>query len=207
MNTKCAFQCGSDGRYFLKNGKLCCSESHNSCPALRKRNAEGLKRAYKEGRKKSHFTDEHRAITIKNRKDKVVEDLFTEASATYRSNHYLEKIIRDFELLPWKCSCCNIESWQGKNITLELDHIDGNAHNCKLENLRLLCPNCHSQTDTFRGRSMNTGKKKVSDNQLIDSIKSSPNIRQALIGVGLSPRGGNYARALKLQNRLEVKQN
>ena len=199
MNKECAYGCGQYGFYKMNNHKWCCSPHYNSCAAMKQRNTEGLKRAYKEGRKKNHFTDEHRAITIKNRKDDVIKDLFTEANAKYRSNHYLKKMIKDFELLPWKCSCCNIENWQGKDIILELDHIDGSAHNCKLENLRLLCPNCHSQTDTFRGKGINTGKKKVSDEELRESIRTSKNIRQALINVGLSPRGGNYTRALKLK--------
>jgi hypothetical protein len=199
MNRECAYGCGQYGFYKMNNHKWCCSPHYNSCTAMKQRNTEGLKRAYKEGRKKNYFTDEHRAITIKNRKDKVIEDLFTEANAKYRSNHYLKKMIKDFNLIDWKCSCCSIDSWQGKNITLELDHIDGSAHNCKLENLRLLCPNCHSQTDTFRGKGINTGKKKVSDEELRESIRTSKNIRQALINVGLSPRGGNYTRALKLK--------
>jgi hypothetical protein len=199
MNKECAYGCGQYGFYKMNNHKWCCSPHYNSCAAMKQRNTEGLKRAYKEGRKKNYFTDEHRAITIKNRKDNVIKDLFTEANAKYRSNHYLKKIIKDFELLPWKCSCCSIENWQGKDIILELDHIDGSAHNCKLENLRLLCPNCHSQTDTFRGKGINTGKKKVSDEELRESIRTSKNIRQALINVGLSPRGGNYTRALKLK--------
>ena len=199
MNKECAYGCGQYGFYKMNNHKWCCSPHYNSCAAMKQRNTEGLKRAYKEGRKKNHFTDEHRAITIKNRKDDVIKDLFTEANAKYRSNHYLKKMIKDFELLPWKCSCCSIENWQGKDIILELDHIDGSAHNCKLENLRLLCPNCHSQTDTFRGKGINTGKKKVSDEELRESIRTSKNIRQALINVGLSPRGGNYTRALKLK--------
>jgi len=199
MNRECAYGCGQYGFYKMNNHKWCCSPHYNSCIAMKQRNTEGLKRAYKEGRKKNHFTDEHRAITIKNRKDTVIKDLFTEANAKYRSNHYLKKIVRDFNLLPWKCSCCSIENWQNKDITLELDHIDGSSYNCKLENLRLLCPNCHSQTDTFRGKGINTGKKKVSDEELRESIRTSKNIRQALINVGLSPRGGNYTRALKIK--------
>ena len=49
-----------------------------------------------------------------------------------------------------KCSSCDIEEWNGKPITLEVNHIDGQAYNNVLENLELLCPNCHSQTSTFR---------------------------------------------------------
>jgi len=199
MDKKCTYKCGKPGIYRLRDGSWRCSKWSNSCEAIREKNRKGVTRAHREGKCKS-FTDEHRAITIKNRKNKVIEDLFTEAKAKYRSNHYLKKIVQDFDLLPWRCSCCGIDSWQGKNITLELDHIDGSAHNCKLENLRLLCPNCHSQTDTFRGKGINAGKKKVSDDELKESLKNSKNIRQALINVGLSPRGGNYTRALKLKN-------
>lgn len=50
------------------------------------------------------------------------------------------------------CSECGISEWNGKSISLELDHIDGVRTNHKLENLRLLCPNCHSQTDTYRSK-------------------------------------------------------
>ena len=54
-----------------------------------------------------------------------------------------------------KCECCGIgEEWNGKHLVLELDHINGNSRDHRLENLRILCPNCHSQTPTFRGRKM-----------------------------------------------------
>lgn len=59
--------------------------------------------------------------------------------------------------------CKNEGEWKGKPITLELDHIDGNRYNNELENLRILCPNCHSQTPTFRGRNNDVDKKRVNN--------------------------------------------
>jgi hypothetical protein len=48
------------------------------------------------------------------------------------------------------CVMCGMgNSWNNKPITLQLDHIDGNSDNNFPNNIRLLCPNCHSQTDTF----------------------------------------------------------
>lgn len=49
----------------------------------------------------------------------------------------------------YKCSICGIDSWNGKKISLQMDHINGISYDNRLENLRLVCPNCHSQTETF----------------------------------------------------------
>lgn len=51
-----------------------------------------------------------------------------------------------------KCEICTIEEWNNLPLTMQLDHIDGNSHNHKLENLRMICPNCHSQTETYCGK-------------------------------------------------------
>lgn len=54
-------------------------------------------------------------------------------------------------LLDMKCSMCNLTEWNGKTAPLELDHVDGNHLNNSIDNLRILCPNCHAQTDNYRG--------------------------------------------------------
>ena len=53
------------------------------------------------------------------------------------------------------CSLCGISNWNNKPLNMELDHIDGNRTNHMLSNLRILCPNCHSQTDTYRSKKRN----------------------------------------------------
>ncbi|MFJ6939439.1 HNH endonuclease signature motif containing protein [Streptomyces sp. NPDC101132] len=53
-----------------------------------------------------------------------------------------------------RCRMCGTApTWRGRPLPLEVDHIDGDWRNNRPENLRLLCPNCHSTTDTYRGRS------------------------------------------------------
>lgn len=66
------------------------------------------------------------------------------------SNSVVKRIL--FNELGWvqQCSICgNGDSWMGKPLTIQLDHVDGNNTNNQLSNLRLLCPNCHSQTETY----------------------------------------------------------
>lgn len=52
------------------------------------------------------------------------------------------------------CQRCNLDEWLGELITLEVHHIDGDNLNNKESNLQLLCPNCHSQTDNWRGKKL-----------------------------------------------------
>lgn len=53
-----------------------------------------------------------------------------------------------------RCSRCALDTWQGVPVPLELDHVNGDRDDNRLENLRLLCPNCHALTDTWRGRNV-----------------------------------------------------
>jgi hypothetical protein len=56
------------------------------------------------------------------------------------------------------CWECGITEWNGKPIVLELEHKDGNSQNNSEDNLSLLCPNCHSQTDTYKGKNVGKGR-------------------------------------------------
>ena len=55
-------------------------------------------------------------------------------------------------MLEYRCYVCGLTEWNGRPITLQLDHINGVHSDHRIQNLRLLCPNCHSQTETFAGR-------------------------------------------------------
>ena len=57
------------------------------------------------------------------------------------------------------CSKCGISEWQGVTISLELEHKDGNSSNNTEENLECLCPNCHSQTSTYKAKNKGNGRK------------------------------------------------
>lgn len=57
-------------------------------------------------------------------------------------------------ILANKCVSCGIVDWNGKPLVMELDHIDGDRTNHRLKNLRMLCPNCHALTDTYRAKNI-----------------------------------------------------
>lgn len=67
----------------------------------------------------------------------------------YHSNSLKKRLIKEGYFAK-ECSWCKLTQWQDKEIPLELDHINGIKSDNRIENLRILCANCHSQTDTYR---------------------------------------------------------
>ena len=64
----------------------------------------------------------------------------------------LRRYVLTNNLIPYQCAICGISEWNNKTLSLELDHINGINNDNRLENLRFLCPNCHSQTTTYGSR-------------------------------------------------------
>lgn len=81
-------------------------------------------------------------------KDILVED------SKYSNTVTLKRRLIKEGLLENKCYECGITEWRGTPISLELEHINGNRFDNRIANLCILCPNCHSQTKTFRGRNI-----------------------------------------------------
>lgn len=87
-------------------------------------------------------------------------EVYVENSKYVSTNELKKRLLKD-GLKNEKCEACGIgDEWMGKKLVLQLDHINGVSNDNRLENLRIICPNCHSQTDTF------AGKKSVTKNDI-----------------------------------------
>lgn len=71
----------------------------------------------------------------------------------YQTNKLRIRLISE-GLKESKCEVCGISEWLGNPLSFELDHMDGDRTNHKLNNIRIICPNCHSQTETYRGKNV-----------------------------------------------------
>ncbi len=90
---------------------------------------------------------------------KFPDDVVFAENSTYNRASLKKRILRD-DLIKYECDCCGIgPMWQGKPMTLILDHINGINNDNRLLNLRFVCSNCDSQLPTYKAR--NKAKKKV----------------------------------------------
>ena len=101
-----------------------------------------------------HFKGKSKSSTKYELKDILIENSQYTAISKLK-----DRLVRE-GLLKYKCNKCGISEWQNEPISLQLDHINGINNDNRIENLRLLCPNCHSQTETYAGKN----KKKSAKN-------------------------------------------
>jgi hypothetical protein len=107
-----------------------------------------------------------------------LEDILVENSNFDRKG--LKTKILEHNLLSYECCICkNKGEWLGSPISLQLDHINGINNDNRIENLRFLCPNCHSQTDTYCGKHRKKLYKCLDCNNIINKghtrcVKCSP---------------------------------
>lgn len=123
------------------------------------------------------------------RKNNIIRSSSALSALTYKRGHI--------------CENCGLETWLNKPIPLEVHHKDGDRLNNEEDNLILLCPNCHAFTFNYRGK--NIGKTEpVPENKFVEALQNSPNIRQALLSLGLTAKGANYERAKKLIKKYNI---
>ena len=105
----------------------------------------------------SHFTGQgHLKGKTHNWAKKIpLKEILIENSTYGGGSSKLKTKLFKQGILKEQCYNCGLTEWLGKKISLELEHINGNRFDNRIENLIILCPNCHSQTTTYRGR----GKK------------------------------------------------
>jgi len=195
----CSYGCGITAKFINGSGKLMCHDRSNKCPAIKEKNSFGGKHAYDSGKRKS-ATLMYQELPQKT-KDKMNwnKGKFTGTNFSYDGKGNHKKFL--IEERGHVCESCQNSKWLSKPITLELEHIDGDNRNNEKNNLKLLCPNCHSQTDTWKGRNKNSIRNKIyiSDEDFLDAINTTPNIRQALLKLGLTAKASNYERAHELK--------
>lgn len=97
-----------------------------------------------------------------------------------------------------RCENCKLDKWFNNPIPLEVHHEDGDSLNNEMDNLKLLCPNCHALTENYRGKNINKGVAIISNDDFALALQNSQNIRQGLLKLGLSAKGDNYRRAREI---------
>ena len=114
-----------------------------------KKHAErlGVFRSNQSGKGISKRAPDHRKLNLSD----VLEGNRPETQTGTIKRHLLADGIKKNE-----CEVCELSEWNGMPISCHLDHINGINNDHRLENLRMICPNCHSQTDTYCGKNKGT---------------------------------------------------
>lgn len=98
---------------------------------------------------------------------------------------------------PYKCEKCGLIDWLGEPIILQVHHIDGNSSHNTRENLMLLCPNCHSQTDNWCNKNVKRHNN-IDDDTFLEALKNTNSICEACRQLEITPNQNAYIRAKRL---------
>ena len=102
----------------------------------------------------THFTGQawNKGCSFTEKASMIPLNEILQNNTNFRSNSLKYRLVKE-GLKEWKCEKCGCNGeWQGEPIILELHHINGNHYDNRIENLQILCPNCHSQTTTYRSK-------------------------------------------------------
>lgn len=193
----CCGGCGNKAEFLSpSSNKYYCRESANKCPANREKNSKSRIKNHKENPSVYDYKERYKKLPEETKEKMAWSRGKYSADFSFGGKGSHKKVL--LEERGQICESCNLTTWLGLPITLELEHIDGDGKNNNKTNLLLICPNCHSQTKTWKGKNISSKKQYVSDEELLEALKTTPNIRQALTKVNLTPKGGNYHRAYDL---------
>lgn len=149
------------------------------------RNYDTLKQLIKEYNLSTEKLNENRkqlfSRLAKIPKSKVTtESILNGEHPNYGSSQLLKRLVKE-KYKEYKCEKCGISEWLGKRLSLQLHHKDGVHSNNHLDNLEILCPNCHSQTDNYCGRNLEKKREnKTNNSNKIKPRKKLPVNRQEL---------------------------
>lgn len=100
-----------------------------------------------------HFEGRERAAKLAAKNAIPLSDILSGLHPQYATNHLKKRLLK-LGIFTHQCAMCKNTKWMDKPIPLDLDHINGKSWDHKSANLRLLCRNCHAQTDNFCGKNM-----------------------------------------------------
>lgn len=142
----------------IKRGKL--SADRGRSPNLRRIDWVAVQRLYDEGRTFYECMNQfgfcrgawNKAVKRGQIRPRPLGRPLNELLVDGRSRTNIKRRLLRAGLLEGRCQLCGLAEWLGENLVVQIDHVNGIGNDYRLENLRMLCPNCHSQTETYGRR-------------------------------------------------------
>lgn len=181
-----------------------CEESSSMAEASRKLNMTFncfKRKAIKLGCYKTNqnWTKGKSALNDDRIKSKYINELFVENSGARRE--YIKGLIIKHNLIEYKCSDCGLNNiWNGKVLSLQLDHINGVRNDNRIENLRFLCPNCHTQTETWCSKNKGITINSLELDYIIENINKSFSMTKLIGNLGVCDTKSNRNQLKKIMN-------